>query len=237
MSEYFPEPKSLKARVKVELDLSNYATKAGLKTATGVDISKFAKKVDLANLNSNVDILDIDKLENVRTNLSNLKTKVDKLDVDKLLPVPVDLNKLNDVVKNDDVKKDVYNANIKNIEDKIPDITNVATNASLNAKINEVKSEIPNLTNLATTSALTAVENKITSVTNLVKKTDYNTEISEIEKKITDPNQDKYITIPEFNKFTAEIFDIRLKQANLASKSDIANFVKRTGFDNKLKMN
>ena len=62
-------------------------------------------------------------------------------------------------------KKDVYNAKIKNIEDKIPD--NLATDASLNAKINEVKGEIPNITNLASTTAFTAVENKIPSVTNL----------------------------------------------------------------------
>ena len=68
MSEYFPEPKSLVGRVKVELDLSNYATKADLKNATGVDTSKFDKKVDLANLKSNVDRLDIDKLKNVPTN-------------------------------------------------------------------------------------------------------------------------------------------------------------------------
>ena len=76
--------------MKVELDLHNYATKADLKNATGVDASKFAKKVDLANLKSNVDELDIDKLKNVTTNLSNLKSKVDKLDVDKLVPVPID---------------------------------------------------------------------------------------------------------------------------------------------------
>ena len=63
-----------------------------------------------------------------------MKSKVDKLDVDKLVPVPVDLSKLSDVVKNDVVKKDVYNAKIKNIEDKIPNITNLATYASLNAK-------------------------------------------------------------------------------------------------------
>ena len=61
------------------------------------------KKVDLANLKSN-----LDKLKNVPTNLNNLKSKVDKLDVDKLVPVPVDLSKLSDVVKNDVVKKDVY---------------------------------------------------------------------------------------------------------------------------------
>ena len=52
-----------------------------------------------------------------------MKSKVDKLNVDKLLPVPVDLSKLSDEVKTDVVKRDVYNAKIKNIEDKIPDIT------------------------------------------------------------------------------------------------------------------
>ena len=73
-------------------------------------------------------------MKNVATNLSNLKTKVDKLDVDKLVPVPIDLSKLSDVVKIYVVKKDVSNAEIKNIEDKIPDITNLATNTTLNAK-------------------------------------------------------------------------------------------------------
>ena len=63
-----------------------------------------------------------------------MKTKVDKLDVDELVPVPVDLSKLSDVVKNGVVKKDVYNAKIKNIENKIHDITNLATNIFLNAK-------------------------------------------------------------------------------------------------------
>ena len=89
-----------------------------------------------------------------------MKSKVDKLDIDKLVPVPVDLSRLSDVVKNDVVKKDAYNAKIKNIEDKIPDITDSATNASLNAKINEVKGEMPSITNLGTTATLTTVENK-----------------------------------------------------------------------------
>ena len=89
-----------------------------------------------------------------------------------------------------------------------------------------VKEEIPNITNLATTAALTAVENKIPNVNNLVKKTDYNTKISETENKIA-TDHDKYITIQEFNKLAAENFTARLKQANLASKNDIANFVKR----------
>ena len=84
----------------------------------------------------------MDKLKNVPTNLSNLKSKVDILDVDKLLLVPVDLSKLSHVVKND-----VYNAKINNIEDKIPDNTNLATKPVLNV-----------------------VENKIPSVIRLVKK-------------------------------------------------------------------
>ena len=131
MSEYFPEPKSSGGKVKVELDLSNYGVKTDLENAAGVNTSFFAKKVDLANLKSDLDKLDIDKLKNVPSGLCNLKSKVDKLDVDKLKPVPVDLSKLTDVVKNYAVKKDLYNAKIKNIEDKIPDITNLATNASV----------------------------------------------------------------------------------------------------------
>ena len=136
------------------------------------------------------------------------------------------------------IKRDVYNAKIKNIEVKISDITHLATNASLNAKINEVKGKTPNITNLATSTALTAVESKIPNVSNLVKKTaDYNTKIIEIEDKIvTDHDHDKYIATQEFNKFTSENLTARLKQASLASKSDIANFVKKpTDFDNKLK--
>ena len=65
-------------------------------------------------IDENVDKLDIDKFKNLPTNLSNLNNKVDKLVV-KLVPVSVDLCKLSDVVKIDVVKKDVYNAEIKNI--------------------------------------------------------------------------------------------------------------------------
>ena len=67
------------------------------------------KKIDLANLKSDLDQLDIDKFKNVPTNLSNLKNKVDKLDIDKLVLVPVDLSKLSKIVKNYVVRKDIYN--------------------------------------------------------------------------------------------------------------------------------
>ena len=63
--------------------MSNYATKADLKNVTHVDSSSFALK----------------------TNLANLKSEVDKLDINKLVPIPADLSKLSNVVKNDVVKK------------------------------------------------------------------------------------------------------------------------------------
>ena len=87
--------------------MSNYATKGDLNNAAGIDTSKFAKKVDLANLKTNIYKLDINKLKKAPTNLSNLKSKVDKLDVDKLVPVPVDISKPYNVVKNNVVKKDI----------------------------------------------------------------------------------------------------------------------------------
>ena len=204
-----------------------------------------------------------------------MKSKLDKLEVDKLIPVPVDLCKLGDVVKNDVVKKGVYYAEIETIEDKIPDIANLATNTTLNAKINEVKKEIssitnltttatplnakinevknkiPNITNLATTTttttttttastttttALNGAENKIPNVSNIVTTSCYNTNTSEIKNKIAiNRDDDKYIDTLKFNKLTSESFNVKQKQANLASKNDIADFVKKTDFDNKLK--
>ena len=56
------------------------------------------------------------------------------------------------------------NSKIKNIEDKILDITKLATNTTLNAKVNEVKNKITSITNLVTATAFTPVENKILSV-------------------------------------------------------------------------
>ena len=99
------------------------------------------KRLISLNLKSDADKIDIDKFKNIPYNSRNLKRKVEKIDVYKLVPVPVDLNKLSDVVKNDIVKKHVYN--------KIPNITNLASNTTLNAKVNEVKNEISSIINLA----------------------------------------------------------------------------------------
>ena len=64
------------------------------------------------------------------------------------------------------------------------------------------------------------MENEITSASNLVKKTDYNTKVTEIENKLNNPNHDKYIDTPEFNKLASDIFNARLAQANLITKTD-----------------
>ena len=87
-----------------------------------MDTSEFAKKDDLANLKSEVDKLYIDKLS--------------ELDADKLKPVPIGLKKKSNVVDKKVVEKDFCSAKIKDTENKIPDISKVATNAALNAKIN-----------------------------------------------------------------------------------------------------
>ena len=87
MSKYFPPYENSSTDIKVELDLSSYATKSDLKDITHVDVSSFASK----------------------TNLAVLKTEVDKIDTDKLKIAPDDLAKLSNVVKNDVVKRTDYN--------------------------------------------------------------------------------------------------------------------------------
>ena len=198
MSEYFPKPPSDYKNIKVKIDLTNYATKKDISDITHVDTSNFALK----------------------TNLANLKTEVDKLDIDKLVPVPLDLSKISKVVKNDVVKKTVYDklvAKVNNndtsdfalktkystdkteLGDKIPDISNLVKKTDYNIKITELENKIPDISklakktalttvenkihsiiNLATKTALTTVENKIPSTSGLVKKTDYNTKITDI---------------------------------------------------------
>ena len=101
------------------------------------------------------------RVEKVIKRKSNTEKKNNKEKKHHNLAVPVDLKKLRDVVDKKIVKKDLYNAKVKEIEDKIPDITNFATTAALNAKINEVKYEIPSITNLATNASLGAIINEV----------------------------------------------------------------------------
>ena len=99
----------------VNLHLSNNTAKADLKKSTEVDTSDFSRKIDLVNIKSDVDKLDVDNLKNVPTNLTNLKSKVDKLDVGKLVPALADLSKLSNVVKNNVFQKAEYNELVKKV--------------------------------------------------------------------------------------------------------------------------
>ena len=168
--------------------------------------------------------------------MASLKAVVDKLGIDKLASVPVHLSKLSDVVKNDVVKKAVYDklvAKVNNIdmsdfilktkyqtdkaelEKKIPNVTDFVKRT----KLTELENKIPDVSNLATKIAITAVENKIPSVSGLVKKTDYDTKFTEIEKKLTNYDHDKHIATPKFNTLDA-VFNATLAQANLITKAD-----------------
>ena len=133
MSKYFPPYNNSSKNIKVELDLSNYATKDDVKNITYVDVSSYASK----------------------TNLAALKTEVDKIETDKLKTVTDDLAKLSNVVKNDVVKKTDYNT----LKSKVDGIDTSAfvtrtkftvdTNA-LDDKIDKVGKKIPVLTALVT---------------------------------------------------------------------------------------
>ena len=124
---YYPEPGShIGDKIRVVLDLSNYATKKELHHPTGDGISDLAAKKDFIALKAKVDKLDINKLVNVPNNLNNLKTKVDDLDVGKLKTVAVDLKMLSDLVDNEVAKNTKFNtlkAEVNNLEKKTPDGT------------------------------------------------------------------------------------------------------------------
>ena len=103
---YYPPYKSSSNNIKVELDLSNYATKDDVKNITHVDVTSYATK----------------------TNLAELKTEVDKIDVDKLKTVPDDLAKLSNVVKNEVVKKTDFSADTYVTRTKFSTDTNALDN-------------------------------------------------------------------------------------------------------------
>ena len=88
------------------------------------------------------------------------------------------------------------------------------------AKLTELENKTAEISNLEAKTALTTVEDKISDVSSLAKKTVYNIKIIDIKNKINNHNYDKYITTPEFNKLGADVFDARLAQANLITKTD-----------------
>ena len=121
---YYSEPYShIKDKVKVVLDLSNYATKKELNDASGVEASSLAAKRDFVKLKNQISI-------NASSGLNNLKTKADDLDVNKLQNISVDLNKLHALVSKKVVKNIKFNkldTKVNNLENKNPDATTLIT--------------------------------------------------------------------------------------------------------------
>ena len=199
MSQYFPKPyEPFGGDINVKVDL----TKSDIKNISHYDASSFALK----------------------TNLANLKTEVDKLDIDKLVSVRVDLGKLSDVVKNDVVKKDVYDKLVAKVnkidtsgfalkikydidkselENKIPDTSGLVEKTDYDAKIAAIEGKSPDVTtNLATKTALTTVENKIPNVSRLAT----NAELTAIENK--SPEVSKFATKTALTNLSNTVPDI-----------------------------
>ena len=145
MSYYTPY-RSSSNNIKVELDLSNYATKDDVKSITHVDFSSYATK----------------------TNLAALKTEVDKIDNDKLKTVPDDLAKLSNVVKNEVVKKTNFSADNYVTRTKFSTDTN-----SLDDKIDKVEKTIPDVSGLATRRSVTTLVNNLNNKIDNLKNNDY----------------------------------------------------------------
>ena len=178
MSTYYPPYKSSSNNIKVELDLTNYATKTDLKNITHVDVSSCASK----------------------TNLAALKTEVDRIDADTLKTTPTDLDRLSNLVKNDVVKKTDYNTKVTSIEaqiagvtkntaDNLADITKlkaIDTNSfvtrtkfsadtnALDDKIDGVETKIPHISGLATE----------TNLNDYLQTSTFNSKVTEVENKI-----------------------------------------------------
>ena len=150
MSKYFLQYRSPSESIKVELDLSNYATEKDINDITHVDVSSYASK----------------------TNLAALKTEVDEIDTDKLKTVPDDLAKLSNVVKNDVVKNTEYNALKTKVDgiDTFAFITKTKFTAYTNAlddKIDKIDKKIPVLTDFVTTARFNHEKNLLATKTAL----------------------------------------------------------------------
>ena len=209
MTTCYPPYKNSSNNVKVELDLTNYATKTDLKNITHVDVSSYASK----------------------TNLAALKTKVDKTDVDKLKTTPTDLAKLSNVVKNDVVKKTDYNTKVTSIEAQIAGLTkNTVDNL---ADITKLKAIDTNSFVLKTklASDVTTLENKIdtvgkkthlsglatkTSLNDYLQTVTFNSKVTEVENKIKDADIIAKSAVTKANTIKSNLTDYA-KKADFAT--------------------
>ena len=201
---YYPPYRSSSNNIKVELDLSNYATKDDAKNITHVDVSSYATK----------------------TNLAALKTEVDKIDTDKLKTVADDLAKLSNVVKNEVVKKTDFSADNYVTRAKFSTDTN-----SLDNKIDKVEKKIPDVSGLATRRNVTTLVNNLNNTIDNLKNNDYakktslinymltntfNTKSTELENKIKDADIIAKSAVTKANSIKSNLNDY-------AKKTDVAN--------------
>ena len=245
-NKYFPPYRGASNDIKVELALSNYATKDDVKNIMHVDVSSYATK----------------------TNLAALKSEVDKIDTDKLKTVPADLAKLSNVVKNDVVKKTTHNTlknkvdaidtlkfvsrtkfttdtnaldnKIDKVEKKIPDTSGLATKSSVTCLITEqevytdkVKKKIPDISGLASKTELTAVENKIPDVSGLATTS----ALTAVENKI--PDITSLITKTDFDTKLKNISDrvSNNKSKDLVLDNELKKLKTRLDSSEKIKLN
>ena len=111
----------MKGNIKVELDLSDYATRADLKNPAGADSSKFAKQ----------------------DNSASLKLETDKLDIAKSETTPVALSALSDVVKNNVVKKTECDELVKKVNTfKTTDTSDLVKKTDYNTKAGGIRKKI-----------------------------------------------------------------------------------------------
>ena len=205
---YYPPYKSSSNNVKVELDLTNYATKNDLKNITHVDVSSFASK----------------------TNLAALKSEVDKIEVDKLKTAPVDLGKLTNAIESDLAKKNVYNTKITSIETQIAELTkNTVDNLADITKLKAIdtNSFVTRTKFSADTNALDdkidAVERKIPYISGLATKTSLNSylQTATFNSKVTKENKIKDANIIAKSAVT-KANTIKSDLTDYAKKADVA---------------
>ena len=104
----------------------------------------------------------------LKTNLADLKTEADKLDIDKLVPFPTDLSKLSNVVKNDVVKRTTCDELVAKVDDI--DTSDFVLKTKYNTDKAELENKIPNVTDFVKKAKLTELENTIPDISNLATK-------------------------------------------------------------------
>ena len=206
MSTYYPPYNSSSSNIKVELDLTNYATKNDLKNITHTDVSSCASK----------------------TNLAALKTEVDKIDTDILKTVPDDLAKLTNVVKNETVKKTDFGADDYVTKTKFSADTN-----ALDDKIDNVDKKIPDVSNLASKSSVTVLIRDLNDKIDKIKTKDYAKKTSLIGYMVTSTFNTKSAELENKIKDADIIAKSAVTKAN-AIKSDLTDYAKKTDVANNI---